>query len=78
MQTSGRSCRENANAHLPFEILIEKQVSSSRTSEHSERRSGTHTPRRSLLSALVDGFLSTTRVGDYGSRLKAGTTSREG
>src|SRR5207237_1042784 len=29
---------------------------SSRTSERSERRSGTHTPRQSLLSVLVDGF----------------------
>ena len=44
MQTSGASRRENVAVHLLFEIRIENQASSSRTSERSERRSGTHTP----------------------------------
>jgi hypothetical protein len=31
--------------------------------------------RGNYFGALVDGFLSTTRAGDYGAWLKAGTTS---
>src|SRR5258708_10154996 len=42
---------------------------SSRTSEHSERRSATHTPRRQLFGTPVEGFLSTTQACGYGSRL---------
>jgi hypothetical protein len=48
MQTSGRSCRENANAHLrphPARPMT------------GSARSGTHTPRRCCVGALVAGLL---------------------
>ena len=56
----------------PGEIAPRECFLSSRTSEHRERRSGTHTPRRKLFESVVDGFVKTTRLCGYGSLLSQG------
>jgi hypothetical protein len=69
------SSRENVYANLGQIVPREDEAMSgngcagaanslsSRTSEHSERRSGIHTPRRQLFGTLVEGFFSSTQAG---------------